>query len=383
MTDRPTETDGELSESKAVRSAASEAREYARGALAEIEHSDVSRAAGMVRDDDVRQLLAFAEQAWDRHGDDRDFWQDLDWGTDRYQAAADTTLTKAVRNGNVSQMEYVTGWPEYESDVSGLHAIQRAENWLLYSERCKCIYVAAHMGNGKTDLCHLFAEIIEHRSEHDDSLQDAEIRTNIQSSEYSTITDYDTFEEWVESGEHGSNRWYIFDEASSALSGYSHDRQKVEELMSHLVKLARKYGVNFIIVGHTGKDLHADLRRLCDFVTKPSLKTARVYKTVENTEGVGHMFDLQGLPPTTVGFRTDDEAPWSWGDAVEQDETDALDRDDLKRILALRAAELWRDTDVNQKTAAQYLSTRDIEVTQTDVSRAANGEYDSHIGGVP
>lgn len=373
-------SDRETVNRERVISAAREVREYARGGLGEVDHRDLSPAAGMVRDDDVRDLLTFAARAWQKHADsaDRDFW-DTEWADSRLSRQADETATHAVKNGNLTQLEFTTGWPQYESDVRGLHAIQQLENWLLYAEAVKVVYLAGHMGNGKTDFAHLMIETIEHRSEHDQSIPAAEIATNIPTSEYQSITAYPRFETWVESGEHGSNRWFVFDEASSTLSGYAHDRQAVEQLISHLVKLARKYGVNIIIIGHTGMDLHADLRRLCDYCEKTSLKTASVYKTVNKGEGAGHLFDLDRLPPTRSEFATDDEAPWSWGDALEDgDVTDdpALDQTTIKRIAANRAAGLYEQVDdVTQQQAVDLLSGDGVDISRAMLRKAQDGEY--------
>lgn len=346
-----------------VSGAVRESRTYARGDLAEVDHRDVYPFAGLIEDPEIRDYLAFCAEVYDPADDmPSSFWE-TDYAQKILRKWASHTLTRAIQEGSIEQIEFVTGWPQYDSDVSGLHAIQKLEDWLLYSERCKCIYLAAHMGNGKTDLAHLFMEVVEHRSAHDSDLADAEIRCNIPSSDYETITDYETFKEWVESGEHGENRWFIFDEASSVLSGYSHDRAAVEQLISHLVKLARKYGVNFLIIGHTGKDLHADLRRLCDYVTKPSLKTARFYATVnDSAEGVGHLFDLDALPATRVEFRTDDEAPWSWGDALDDDERDIFETDEFKNWRNQRIRDLNDHSGIDQSglSAAFDLSVRQV-----------------------
>jgi hypothetical protein len=127
----------------------------------------------------------------------------------------------------------------------------------MYRERCLMVYMTGRQGRGKTDLAHLMAEVIEHRSHHATDLQEAEIVSNIPSSGYRTIDHYPRFVEWVQSGAVEENRWFIFDEASSELTGYSKDQAIVEELMSELVKKMRKNGVNLILIGHTGMDLHA------------------------------------------------------------------------------------------------------------------------------
>lgn len=379
--------DGPQSRRDRQRSAAGELRQYALGDLAEVDHRDVSRAAAVARDDDVRELLVFASQAWARHRDpsaheetDRvEFW-DTEWASRRVEQQATDMATDAVEAGNVSQMEFLTGMPEYESDVSGLHALQDMEHWLLDSEEIKVTYLADYMGTGKTEFVHLCAEVVEFRSERRDDLAPAEFVANIPTSDFPTITGWDEFKEWVEKGHIDSNRWAIIDEGSQMLTGYSDDREAVERLMSRLVKLARKHGVNLIIIGHTGMDLHADLRRLCDYVEKPSKKTARVYLSVKRGEGAGHLFDLDGLPPARdYGFESDDEAVWSWDGALDEESAHELDEQTVRHLIAKRAATLASQSELSQEDAAQVLSGPEMEIKQSMVSRAGRGEYDTEL----
>jgi len=368
------------------RSAAGELRQYSIGDLAEADHADVSRAAALVRDDDVREMLVFASQAWAKHRnpakndeDKTQFW-DTEWASRRLEQQATDMATDAVGAGNVSQMEFVTGMPEYESDVSGLHALQDMEHWLLDSEEIKVTYLADYMGTGKTEFVHLCAEVVEFRSSRRDDLAGAEFVANIPTSDFPTITGWDDFKTWVEKGSIDSNRWAIIDEGSQMLTGYSDDREAVERLMSRLVKLARKHGVNLIIIGHTGMDLHADLRRLCDYVEKPSQKTARVYLSVKRGQGAGHLFDLDGLPPARdYGFESDDEAVWSWDGALEDESGPELDEQTVRHLIAKRAATLAEQSDFSQEKAAEVLNGPEMEINQTMVSRAGRNEYDEEL----
>jgi hypothetical protein len=366
-----------------IRSTSREYREYLLDRLPS-DHRDGDPFAGLVRDDDVRHLLAFARKAWarrDRSEDPEDVPDDplkTQFIRDRLDRAASTTGTTAVRNGNVSQLEFMSGQPEYQNDVSGLRTLQKWENWLLDSEQCKIIYLADHMGRGKTDFSHLTAEIVEFRSEKRDDLEPAEFACNIPSSDLKTVDNWQDFNAWVRSGSVESNRWFFMDEGSQALTGYSDDREEVERLMSRLVKLARKFGVNIVIIGHTGMDLHADLRRLSDYVTKPSLKTARVYLTVKRGEGAGHLFDLDGIPAAkTYGFDTADTASWSWSGALDgdEDDSDVLDATETKEMIARRAAVVYQKTDLSMKKACRVLSDDDFSISTTMLQNAQNGDY--------
>jgi hypothetical protein len=363
----------EESRAERVRGAMSELREYSQGNL-DTDRSDVHPVAGLVDDDVVRSYMVFCAEQYDPEPRMPASY----WGSQHAQRLLRQHGTEAAQtalsSGDLSRAEYLTGWQDYDADVSGLKAAQQLEDWLLFSERVKVCYLAGHMGEGKTDFAHLMVEVVRHRSQRHHDLDAADVRTNIPSSELPSITDYDRFREWVEDGSVDSNRWFIFDEASSQLTGYSHDRAEVEQLVSSLVKRARKSGCNFILIGHTGMDLHADLRRLADYVEKPSLKSARFYSSVKRGDGVGHLFDLGGLPETSLQYDTADEAPWDWGSALDDDDDDEVPDEVARDWRKQRIAALWHLTDVEQSTlsAAFDVSERTVrrylkEVDESEV----------------
>ena len=322
----------------AVRAAASEIREYALGALAETDHHDVSRIAGLVQDDDVRHLLMFAERAYNkrRGPDDPDFWK-TEWASRRLERAATDMTQTALRAGNLSQLEYLTGMPEYESDVSGLHATSQLINWLVHSEQCKLIYMAALMGRGKTDFSVTFLQVIHwHYKRMQESLSLLDIgakpsevpepefaanftvKSTDSGVEVREINDFDTLEKWAEEGSSELVRWYIFDEASTELTAQSgSNAQDVAEVMAPFIKKMRKDGINMIVIGHDKRDVHPAIRSMADFVDKSGMKTASVYSGIKKREPVGHKFDLSGIPETGWDFDTDDMADWDWGTALE------------------------------------------------------------------
>lgn len=340
-----------------------ELREYARGDL-DVDHQDIYPFAGLVEDDEVRDVLAFFAEVYEPVEDMPADFYDTKLARRLIKRLATDTAAKALEKGDINRAAYLTGIPDYSSDVSGLVTIQRLENWLIAREAAKIIYLAGHMGNGKTDFAHLLTEIVDHRLGQQG--EEVDIRTNIESSEYRTINEYERLEEWMSTGSAGDHKWFIFDEASSELSGYSHDRAKVEQLMSSLVKKMRKNGVSMIIIGHTGMDLHADLRRLADYVEKQSLKTADVYASVKGGDGVGHQFRLDRIPPSSVDFDTEDEAEWDWGDAVDDDPANGITDEEFREWRDKRMARLYFEVpDLDQKSIANS-----FDVSQTTVSTA-------------
>ena len=328
-----------------------EAREYVRGNL-DVDHADAHPIAGLIEDDDVREMLMFMAETYDRGHlarqveeledaevsaeeirDEmpRSFWE-TEFAQETIRKHATNLATTAIREGNLSQTAFLSGLPSYRSDISGLHAIHQLREWLVHSEQCKLIYMAALMGRGKTDLAITFFEVIADHYERlrdaareEDGLDEGEVPTpefaanfDVQPAQDSDVEVVEIRSEremldWAEGGSSEEVRWFIFDEASTALTAQSGaNAQKVAERMAPFVKRMRKLGINMIVIGHDKGDVHVAIRSLADFVDKVGLKTASFYSGISNREPTGHLFDVEGIPPTSWDFDTDDMAEWTW-----------------------------------------------------------------------
>ena len=380
-----------------------ELREYASGDL-DVEHHDVHPIAGLIPDERARSALMFLAENYDppekwARNDllPRNFWE-TDFARRAVNQWGTHVATEAIEQGNLTQASFVTGLPSYKSDVSGLHAINQLVDWLVHSEKCKLVYMAALMGRGKTDLSLTFLEVID---DHFDRLSRSLKQMGMDSAagevprpdfaanfaaeapgdtEIREIHDFPTLKEWAETGSSDEVRWFIFDEASTELTAQSGaNAQKVAENMAPFVKKMRKMGVDLIVIGHDKGDVHPAVRSLADFVGKTGTKTASFYAGINEREPQGHLFDLAGIPPTSWGFDTDDTADWSWGRSGESDDVDDLDddsmtRDEFERAVKERAGRLYSltDDDVRLKDVARAVSTDDLTMSPSTVSRWAD-----------
>ena len=222
----------------------------------------------------------------------------------------------ALQTHNIPVIKRVAGRPPEGNDLSGLRTLQLLEQRL--NQEIYICYIAGNMGSGKTDFAILLAELYH-------TWLNGKVASNIQSfkekDEY--CSGIEELERWLksEAGEKQkqSNKLFIFDEASSHASGYSKDSTKVERQFSNLLKKFRKYRASLIIIGHTGKDIHPDIRRLLnDFVLKVGLKEAVFYRSVTNAEGSGKRFKLKGIPRTNYTFNTYENTEWRWRDPEEE-----------------------------------------------------------------
>ena len=395
-----------------------EAREYVRGNL-DVDHSDAHPIAGLVEDDEVREMLMFMAETYDpsflaqriedmegvemtaeevRDEMPRSFWE-TEFARETIRKHATDLATTAVREGNLSQTAFMAGLPSYRSDISGLHAIHQLREWLVHSEQCKLIYMAALMGRGKTDLAITFFEVIHDHyarlrdaAREEDGLDESEIpepefAANFDVSapdgsdvEVREIRSERDMLDWADGGSSDEVRWFIFDEASTALTAQSgSNAQKVAERMAPFVKRMRKIGVNMIVIGHDKGDVHVAIRSLADFVDKTGLKTASFYSGITNREPSGHLFDVDGIPATSWTFDTDDMAEWTWiadeeGGEASLDEPQGMTDKEFKHELEERGARLWDAfDDLTQDDVASRLSNEDdgITVSPSGISRAA------------
>lgn len=388
----------ETSEREHVTGAVRELREYSRGEMS-VDHSDVHRHAGLIGDTDTREALSFFAEAYNPTDSDieagmpRDFWE-TPLARRAVRKNATEVATEAIHDANASQAAYFTGLPGYESDVSGLHAIQQLAEWLTIEEQCKLIYVAALMGRGKTDMTCLFGELISDHYRRVGRAVDSgvevptpefaanfHVETPKKDPNVLQINHQKKLVEWMKEGNSSLERWFFFDEASSELTAQTAgNAMKVIQRLGSLIKKMRKMGVNLVVIGHDKGDVHVAIRALADFVDKPSLKTCKVYSGITNREPVGHKFDASGLPPTAWEFDTDDTADWCWCDddadegcpfhTADADDSDEWTESDYKELLARRAVRLWQNTDMSQADAADAMSTEPDDKIQIELSQS-------------
>jgi hypothetical protein len=260
-----------------------------------------------------------------------DFYE-TDLGKQLLHNEATKVASQAVREGNISQMKYISGKMSHNTDLSGYHTIQKLLT--LLNKDAYIQYLFGHMGNGKTDFAILQAELL---SEH----FNYKIGTNIKSLKekdaylysYGDMLQFLANGRKVESIDEISrldidtgNKLVIFDEASSHATGYAKDAHETQEKLGTLVKKIRKVGGNLIIIGHTGKDVHPDIRRIVNHaVHKTGKKTAKYGKSVSEgkLESEVSFSPLSGIPPTNWNsYDTNEITLWDWS-VVPSEELDA------------------------------------------------------------
>lgn len=325
--DQP-ESDGQNIDTEAQMFVASEAREYALGNLShQLDHEHIRQHAGIVQDDEVEQVLNLASDAYDPlTGEMPASFYETEFAQKILRNHGTKLVRKAIETGNFAYLDYLTGLTNYDPDISGIQTLMWLSDWI--SRTASINYVGGHMGNGKTDFGFLLAQIwlFSLTVVGDKNEREVSILTNVESAaEKNQNIEAVTEQEKLEARVKEDDDEYvimIWDEASSHASGYAGDAHYVEQQLRRMLRMIRKNNGYLVIIGHTGKDVHPDVRRLSNYVHKTSKKTATIYEEVEGGEGDDKLKDLTGIPPTDFDFDTEEESDWEWREDEGEDSDD-------------------------------------------------------------
>jgi hypothetical protein len=292
-------------------------RAYQRGEIRD--DPVVPRWVGKVAREDEDLILAL-DEAYRQAGDSFE-------ATDLYdrlvRPSSTRNASRAIREGDPWTLQNIVGETSDRRDLSGVQTIRNIREKL--SRPAYVAYLHGVMGDGKTDLALLLSEIW--RDEMEANGYRTEIGSNVKSWERATsITEWDEFDAWLDDADETERRLFVFDEASKHASGYAADAQEARELLGKTINLIRKSFASIIVIGHTGKDVHADIRRKAThLIRKESTKEATFRERVDTGSGEGDIRDdlrVSGIPPTSETYDTYESSTWSWGD--EDDEADRL-----------------------------------------------------------
>lgn len=235
------------------------------------------------------------------------------------------TASRKIDEGNVNWLKFHTGLQDHQNDASGITSlINLKENIIDVNGYIGYIYGTT--GTGKTTFAGLTSELAKR-------LSDYEIATNIRSFVKDDQADHYIWTfgdvlQWLSDGTEIdelqdierqnidvdlSNKLLVFDEASNYASGYASDASDAQEKLGKSVKLFRKVNANLLIIGHTGKDVHPDIRRLSDHIIfKPEQKMAIFYDSINEGKGQNEQFREGNLPRPNWQFRDKEITFWSW-----------------------------------------------------------------------
>jgi len=312
--------------------------------LEQQENSVLFQHVGLIDDEKTTDLMSYLANNWNQiqkqHKELPGEFRESKLAKMVIKKQATTLLSRAVKEGNISLMKRIAGKSVKTRDVSGIKTLKRIESKL--GQPAYVCYIFGHMGNGKTDYALLLAELWKSLGNTKNRLLGSNIRSWKQKDQL--IEEYNDLEEWIK-GE--GKKLFVFDEASSHASGYSGDANKTRNNLGKLLKKFRKYNSSLIIIGHTGKDVHPDIRRVAnDKIEKTSKKEAIYWKDIKDGEGQKKEFKIKNIPPTNYSYDTQEVTEWSWSQEKESDFEEKKTRQD-------QAQEIVRE--IKQRGIQDYL----------------------------
>lgn len=325
--DQPDADDGSI-DTESQMFIASEAREYALGNLShQIDHDHIRAHAGIVQDEETEQVLNIAEDAYEPLTSEmpQSFYR-TEFARKILRNQGTEMVRKALASGNFAYLDYMTGLTNYDPDVSGIQTLMWLEEWI--SRVASMNIIAGHMGTGKTDLSLLLAQVWTHYWTVVDGMAEDDVRvlTNITSCQQAETVTGQT--ELVEELEQSGKKLIIIDEASSNFSAHGGEGQEVIQQFKRTTRMIRKQDGYLVLIAHRedAKDVHKDIRLLCDILYKTTKKTAEVYEGRVDGEPKK---TLTGIPQTDWDYDTLEESDWEWDLDDGDDGEDTPDWDEF------------------------------------------------------
>ncbi len=224
-------------------------------------------------------------------------------------------LREARKSGHETSMSMATGLSETTVDMSGGKQIQAIQDLFRKTPRVRkdftntvfqCVLFSGCVpptGRGKSSTAYWLTEQARFVD------PETRVMTNNPSDEYETVP-----EQWTELKQEirKTEGWSLImlDEAAQFLQ---YADQGAGKAVSQLMKLLRHNQCHLILVGHTGMDVPADIRRQMFFIdktakTRATLGYGLVPKTGDNRMTVAdEVMQLTGIPHTAIKYKSQGE----------------------------------------------------------------------------
>jgi hypothetical protein len=271
---------------------------------------------GMITDAQDRQVLSFLESAVDTDDLDLDArlpqFADTDLGAAISEVLLTNEVTDAVVEANPTRVSYAVGLTEQDLDGSAMRLPMLLNDQLENNDAPAFIVGAGNPNTGKTNTMSLLAEIRRY------ALDEYLIISNTRSWELADVTVTSAHDLAVALLEHRDvPKFVMIDEASTHFDARTF-RREVATQWTPLAKRFAKIGVDACgLIGHTGKDLHPESKRMATLAYYKTQKTVAEfydrwpadadYPTDEIVSG-----SIEELEPTGADYNPNDAAPWSW-----------------------------------------------------------------------
>lgn len=259
--------------------------------------------AGLVEDREDRNSLSFLQETM---GSDVDLVQEVT------RKLATESASKALFGGNATVLANYVGVTE--ADLDGSEVVFPIElNKRMDNNGATAFIIAVGNPNtGKTNTCALLAELRQA------ALDDLQIISNVRSWDLTDTVVTSAHDLAVTLLENRDRPKYVLlDEASTHLDARTYSREVATQFTPLAKRFAKLDVDTFAAVGHTGKDVHPEAKRLCTTaVNKLEKKEIELYSTwpADADAPKDRLFggSIENLQAASSGYDQDDAAPWSW-----------------------------------------------------------------------
>jgi hypothetical protein len=273
-------------------------------------NTDFHPHTGIVADDGHRSSLSFVESVL-RDSDDNTSFAETDLGDAVLSKFRSDRATTAVSEGNGSVLSHLVGVTEQDLDASALTLPVRILEELERDGALTTVLAAGDPNTGKTNTAWLLVELA--RSLWSDLRVISNARAGIVDNRVTTCHDLG-----VTLLEHRAQpKAVLIDEGSTHFDARTNSHE-VATQWSPLLKRMSKLGVEVVIViGHTGKDVDPEMKRLTSLAFyKSEPEIVEFYETwpSDSDRPTDQLFDgsLESLEATAVEYDPDEPAPWEW-----------------------------------------------------------------------
>lgn len=303
-------------------------REFVRGEIKQ--NDDLHHHTGLVDpDSEAQDMLSFMESIY---RSDDDLPHDLQ-ATKAAQTLRRSAASEHVGRSVEDTSAYAVGLTDKSAEIAPAAAFSKMTNSLHNNGAPYTAVVFGGMNLGKTSYALLLTELwtevapLKYQTE-----EDPVILTNAESITAAdrVVQSFTEFRDllfgsdgWAESdGRKGTPPeispetpvlWF-FDECSTHLDARTNNYE-VASNYTPLLKRFAKVNTDALHLGHSGFDVHAELRRatiITEFIFKNSLESASVFESMRDDQGHELLYELHDIPDTSLTYDPDDFAPWTW-----------------------------------------------------------------------
>lgn len=238
--------------------------------------------------------------------------EDTELGQETLRTLVTDEATRAVAEGKAGVASAIVGVTEQELDASSLRLPVQLLAEVENDGAPAFLSIAGNPNTGKTNLGFLGMELRK------EQLEEYTIVSNVASSTSTDIVVRSAYELLMALLEHRETpKAVLLDEGSTHLDGSVY-RWEVRSQLTPMAKRFAKLGVDqFTAIGHTGKDLHPEVKRLTTLAAfKSDRTTAEFFESwpSDSDRPTGRKFggELEEIEPAVDGYDADDAAPWAW-----------------------------------------------------------------------